>query len=102
MEEAYSSVGDSKEAEEHILITPWRDLRHHGLSICIIWGLEHAKKDVINPEIPDGMVPYSICPHAEHAIERDENTECIGYNEHMLRLETKVLLDVPETERGER
>lgn len=48
------------------------------------------------------MVSYPIGPDSQHPIEWDEDTEGIGYHEHILRPNPKVLLDIPETESGER
>lgn len=98
MVKTYSSVGDSKETEEHILIPSRCDLGHHGLSIRIIRGLEQAKENIVNPEIPDMVISDFIGPQAEHTIKWDEDTEGIGDNEHVLGLNPEILLDIPKTE----
>lgn len=94
----YSAICDSKETEKHILISSRGNLRHHGLSICIIRSLKQAKEDIINPKISDVMVSYAVGPQTQHAIEWDENTECVCHHKHILRLDAEVFLEVPETE----
>jgi hypothetical protein len=98
----YSTICDPKQTEEHIFISSRRHLRHHGLSICVIWSLKQAKEDIVNPEIPDTMVPYSVGPKTQHAIEWYEHAKCVGNHEHVLSFDPKIFLEVPEAESGER
>jgi hypothetical protein len=49
------------------------------------------------------MIPDSVCPKSEHAPKGDQDGKKIGKQEHILRLEFEVLLDIPETKgRGNR
>lgn len=43
------------------------------------------------------MVSNAIRPQSKHAPEGDEHSEEIGEQEHALRLELEVLLDIPES-----
>jgi hypothetical protein len=43
------------------------------------------------------MVSNAIRPQSKHTPERDEHSEEIGKEEHALRLELEVLLDIPES-----
>lgn len=97
----YSTVSDTEETEEHVLITSWCNLRHHRLGICIVWSLEQSEEDVVDPEIPHVVVSDLVSPQAEHAIEGDEDAEGIGNDEHVLCPDAKVLLDIPEAESRE-
>lgn len=42
------------------------------------------------------MIPDSIRPETEHAPKGNEDSKEIGKQEHALRLEFEVLLDIPE------
>jgi hypothetical protein len=43
------------------------------------------------------MIPDSIRPKSKHTPKGDEDSKEIGEQEHVLRLELEVLLDIPET-----
>lgn len=98
LSETHGTVRDTKEPEEHILVSTGCHLRHHGLSISIIRRLEQSKQNIVNPEISHMMITNRLRPQAQHAVERDQDAEEIGHHEHMLRLDPEIFLDVPEPE----
>ena len=106
----------------HIVKPRWGELGHHRLRERVVRRLEQPKHHVIRPvrhplislrpescrrgeredapELPDVVKPDFVRPYAEHAPERDEHGDDVRDDEHFLRADFPVPLNVPETERA--
>lgn len=71
----YSSVCNAEKTKEHVFIPSGGYFRHHGLRIRVVWSLEQAENDVVDPKVSNMVIAYHISPEANHAIEWNENTE---------------------------
>jgi len=94
----YSTVRDTEQSEEHVLVAARGDFAHHRLRVGIIRCLEQTEQDVVDPEIVHVMVAHPVGPQTQHSIERYEHRKGVGDHKHGLGSDTKVLLDVPKAE----
>ena len=88
-------------ATYHVVEAGRRKLGHHSLRERVVRRLEQTEDDIVRPELPDVVEPKLVGPYADHAPQRDHDRDNVGYDEHRLRRNLPVPLDVPEAERAD-